>query len=134
MSNVYILRCGDVVKIGISNDPYKRVKQLQTGNSNKISLVCYVKMRTRIEAHNLESVLHKEFYSDNTLGEWFDINELDVIDYIRNEHIINVVIPKNVLVTESTVSPMGFTMFGIGKSVDCNDTKEYEIEPRCLAS
>jgi len=58
-------------KIGISkNDPTKRVKQLQTGNSNKLSLLTYYESKTYKE---VESWLHSRYSRYKTLAdnEWF---------------------------------------------------------------
>lgn len=55
------------IKIGRSIHPYKRLKQLQTGNPNKLRMI-----------HVFKNMGHLEYYLHNTLnsfrlcGEWFE--------------------------------------------------------------
>ena len=60
-------------KIGITKgDPIKRVKQLQTGCSNVISLLNSFESEYY---HKIESSLHREYKSYSTDGgkEWFEL-------------------------------------------------------------
>jgi len=68
---VYIAKCSDYeYKIGVSDDPEARVKQLQTGNPSKITLVSsYESENAEITEHKLHSLL--ESYA--LRGEWFKI-------------------------------------------------------------
>jgi hypothetical protein len=66
-------------KIGITTKTVeKRIKQLQTGNSEKINLVKYYKT----EHHrNLEAWLHRKFGANRLEGEWFDLDDAVVLDF-----------------------------------------------------
>lgn len=84
MGYVYLLmtnnELGEVFKIGVSkNDPNLRLKSLQTGNSNKISLVkCY-------ETDNyfkVEKMLHLKYNKERKSGEWFTLNNDSVLSFI----------------------------------------------------
>lgn len=57
------------IKIGHSKNPLKRIKQLQTGNDNKLTLllVCYADIY-------LEKRLHKMFLFHKKYGEWFTVS------------------------------------------------------------
>lgn len=61
---VYAIKESDTsnVKIGISKDPYRRLKQLQTANSSKLELVTYVEAKDRYKTekyyHQLNSDSH----------------------------------------------------------------------------
>lgn len=58
-------------KIGISKNPEVRLKQLQTGNSSKLSLIYKAKANNRFKD---ELELHKLFEEYKLQGEWFQLN------------------------------------------------------------
>jgi len=65
-------------KIGISSDPERRVKELNTGNSSEIKLIhCYL---ATDDKHKSETLAHAIFEEDRIRGEWFgsgiDISKL----------------------------------------------------------
>lgn len=60
------------IKIGMSGDPYARVKQLQTGNANKLVVKHVVATEKYKQMEKLLHVLCKE---EHLRGEWFSINE-----------------------------------------------------------
>jgi hypothetical protein len=70
-------------KIGITkNDIGKRIKQLQTGNSNQISLLnSYNTSNYKL----LEKILHKKFSSKKTEtnNEWFTLDNDEVNNFIK---------------------------------------------------
>jgi hypothetical protein len=74
---VYLIKAvsssGDVsYKIGKSVNPQKRVKELQTGNSNKLEISCVYDTQY---VNLLESTLHIHFKQFRMEGEWFAIDE-----------------------------------------------------------
>lgn len=86
MKYVYLANIEDtnIYKIGFTKQtPEKRVKNLQTGNPNKIVLVNSYKSEI---APSIESVIHNYFkHKKNNpedglrlLGEWFLLEKLDV--------------------------------------------------------
>lgn len=86
MKYVYLANIEDtnIYKIGFTKQtPEKRVKNLQTGNPNKIVLVNSYKSEI---APSIESVIHNYFkHKKNSpedglklLGEWFLLEKLDV--------------------------------------------------------
>jgi hypothetical protein len=56
------------IKLGISVDPERRLRDLQTGNSNELELVAYVKAKNRFAD---ETALHKKASGHHIRGEWF---------------------------------------------------------------
>jgi Rha family phage regulatory protein len=60
-------------KIGISKNPQARLKQLQTGNSSKLSLIYTTKAESRFQD---ELELHKLFEEYKLQGEWFHLNNI----------------------------------------------------------
>ena len=59
------------IKIGISNNPKKRLQQLQTGSPYKLKLLTIVKGRGDLE-RSLHSFLKP--YKQSCKGEWFDFD------------------------------------------------------------
>lgn len=83
MKIVYLLQVGDIpqYKIGVtSGDVNKRVKQLQTGNSDKIIVVNVFKSDFN---RKIESRLHKKYETKRLEGEWFQLNDEDVNNFIN---------------------------------------------------
>lgn len=58
-----------MIKIGRSINPVKRLKQLQTGNPNKLKLIASFKNQGWKEKH-----LHEKLSRFRLEGEWFDYN------------------------------------------------------------
>jgi len=57
----------DAVKIGWAKDPFARLRDLQIGNPNNLTLAfCFATER------NTERILHKRFRNQHIRGEWFD--------------------------------------------------------------
>jgi len=73
---IYIITNGEHYKIGYSNNPSKRCRQLQTGSSAK--LVLYGVTDGTIAD---EEALHKKFQLQRVRGEWFNLSMED-IEYI----------------------------------------------------
>lgn len=76
---VYLIRCGETnrYKIGISKNVLGRVETLQTGNPEKLHVVCYF---PAIDAQAKEQELHKHYEEKQVMREWFELTEKDV-DY-----------------------------------------------------
>ena len=67
----FITNKDSAVKIGVSRDPRKRLKQLQTGNHTPLKIKKLVKLKSRSEAYKLEAELHQKFKNKKILNEWF---------------------------------------------------------------
>ncbi|MFL0912641.1 GIY-YIG nuclease family protein [Vibrio parahaemolyticus] len=65
------------IKIGISKDPVKRLKALQTGNSRRLALMGWIDSGSDRE---LERQLHQKYREQRVIGEWFEINHEVVLD------------------------------------------------------
>ena len=81
----YIYLIGEIgnenrYKIGStrSKDINKRLKQLQTGNSEEL----YIKESFETShPFKLETMLHNRFKTSNLIGEWFELSNEDVRDF-----------------------------------------------------
>ena len=67
-THLYVLKCGDLYKIGVTNNIARRVKTLQIGNPKPIS-VEYIE--ERYKPHKAEHYLHQQFSTRRVKGEWF---------------------------------------------------------------
>jgi len=68
----------------------KRIKQLQTGNPNKLSLLQSYQATER--GRRLESMLHTHYKFKRISGEWFELDKNDIESFIeicnQKQHII----------------------------------------------
>ena len=72
MRSVYLIRGNDgKYKIGIAKTPSQRIKQLQTGNSDKLQLIETYQSEN---ASKIESALHNRYAHVRNEGEWFDLS------------------------------------------------------------
>jgi hypothetical protein len=67
------------VKIGYSTTPAKRLSQLQTGNSDRLELLCTFKGSAKIEAE-----IHERLHQDRLIGEWFRMSSS--VSYVLSEY------------------------------------------------
>ena len=68
----------DRVKIGYTVDLKVRLNTLQTGCPHELKLIHSEEGNKRKERE-----LHKRFFNDRTIGEWFEISD-EIREYIRN--------------------------------------------------
>ena len=85
VSYIYVICENDKspVKIGFSNNPEKRLKQLQTGHPNILTL----HYKEEIDSSNvkiLEKIIHKENKHHNVSGEWFNLSPQDAVLEIKH--------------------------------------------------
>lgn len=79
---VYLLKIPEksIYKIGVSKDVEKRIKQLQTGNCEQITLVHKFKSNY---PYKIESVLHGMYKFKRIEGEWYDMSAKEVENFIE---------------------------------------------------
>ena len=86
---VYIIRHGNqrIYKIGISDKPEKRVKQLQTGNPYPLKIIFQTSIISSIHCRKVESVIHKYLKEKGhwIRGEWFRIEDNDLVFMIAKQ-------------------------------------------------
>tara|TARA_R110000772_G_scaffold184082_4_gene295187 strand:- start:84 stop:398 length:315 start_codon:yes stop_codon:yes gene_type:complete len=84
MKIVYLLKeCGDLpkYKIGVtSRGVEKRIKQLQTGNSERIEVI---QTFPSVFNRKIESSLHRKYETKRLEGEWFQLDNEDVDKFIN---------------------------------------------------
>lgn len=85
MKYVYLIKSKEtqLYKIGIATNPYKRIKNLQTGNAELLEIIHTYKT---INYNNIEKALHNQFSYIRKNGEWFDFDvdiELNFLKYCK---------------------------------------------------
>lgn len=76
LSKIYILQVGDFFKIGYTtNSVEKRVKQLQTGSPDKITIKYIFESNYKM---SVERSLHRLFSHKRISGEFFDLSVDDL--------------------------------------------------------
>ena len=76
---IYLIKSDTSYKIGISKNPYKRIKELQTGNSLNLELISIFET---CFANKLEKTLHRTFEHLHDRGEWFFLSPDDIKGFI----------------------------------------------------
>lgn len=72
MRYVYLIRGNDGrYKIGITKNPKQRIRQLQTGNSDDLTIIETYQSEN---AFKIETALHNRFSHVRQSGEWFDLS------------------------------------------------------------
>lgn len=82
MSYIYVIGTENQVKIGFSKTPEKRLKQLQTGNMNKLQLF-YKEEVQDSKVRIIEHLIHRDLKDKKTRGEWFNISPQDAISHLQ---------------------------------------------------
>lgn len=84
---LYIISNGDgAIKVGVSKNPTKRVKQLQTGNENRLELLFYEEFECpREKVFKVEHMVHRELRNrcQKRVGEWFYLDNLS-LEQVKN--------------------------------------------------
>lgn len=80
MKYVYLIQSleNSYYKIGISKNPQRRIKQLQTGNSSKLKLI---EIYPSHHANVIEKTLQRRYSHLRKEGEWFDLSLLNEISF-----------------------------------------------------
>jgi len=79
---IYIIEAKEnKIKIGISKDPEKRLKQLQTGSFDKLKLVYKVEVKKE-QSRYLEKKIHHNNNFNRINGEWFCISKQTAISEV----------------------------------------------------
>lgn len=75
---VYIMSAGEHIKVGVSDNPKSRRKQLSTGCPYEITIKALVGPVSRDVAIQIEKSVHMELQGFHQKGEWFCVNAHDV--------------------------------------------------------
>jgi Meiotically up-regulated gene 113 len=84
---VYLIRCGEYCKIGKSNDPVRRLVDLQIATPHECELVFQIQSAN---SYRLEALAHRTFKNKHHRGEWFKIagDEVTaVIEFLKSNEV-----------------------------------------------
>ncbi len=83
MNSIYLIKNSEEshYKIGVSNNPMKRLSQLQTGCPSELILLETYQSEVSYE---IEKVLHRWFSHLKKEGEWFDFSIVEEVEFKRN--------------------------------------------------
>jgi len=81
MKCVYLIRGNNgKYKIGIAKNPTQRIKNLQTGNSDRLTIIETYQSEN---ASKIETTLHNHFRHVRNHGEWFDLSISEEVSFIE---------------------------------------------------
>ena len=63
--------------IVVLNTVFNRIKQLQTGNANELTVYLIVRCKDRETMFMLEGMLHRKFNEFKKCGEWFEFEPVE---------------------------------------------------------
>lgn len=100
----YIVQEGknNTYKIGKANNPAERIKGLQIGSSEELSLIAFC-----IGGYTLETFLHRKFETKKKRGEWYNLTQEDLNFILELFHKISS--PEEI------------------KLITCPDSKEHKL-------
>jgi len=79
MTSLYLIKAGKNYKIGWTRNIQKRVVLFQTGNASRIKIIGDYPTNMPIQA--LEAWFHEAFRDKRVRGEWFKLNDSDLIKF-----------------------------------------------------
>jgi hypothetical protein len=93
--SVYVIQSGNTnyYKIGVSVDPYSRMKDLQIGNPVDLKIIASYKVK---DAEKIEHELHTVFKNKRLKREWFELNKRDlevcnsIVPFIEKVYMLDV--------------------------------------------
>jgi hypothetical protein len=109
---VYLVLCQEqksiFVKIGVADEPIKRLRGLATGCPLDPEILAYVELPSRPVAFQVERGLHRELLPWRIRGEWFKFDPRDRAAF--NERLREVLVPWN-----KPSQPMKWTKLNAGE-------------------
>ncbi len=115
---VYLIRSGetDYYKIGCSNNPIKRLDELQPGNPEKLLLVNTRKCSNRREAYGVETATHSKFAKFRIHSEWFRLKGLQY--FMAKEFMAEYSVPEINYTGNPIDTERNLEMFAMHKAGD----------------
>lgn len=72
------------IKIGIANDPERRLNDLQVANFETLCFHRFWWMPGLPITSRIEAAFKRDFAAHNIRGEWFDVDPSDAVAYVEN--------------------------------------------------
>lgn len=81
LGTVYVIKSGDLIKIGITQSPRERLRTIETGTGRKLDVI-YLSKQCR-NYRDVEKSAHVLFSNQRLLGEWFEADFRHIIYYFH---------------------------------------------------
>lgn len=98
MKFIYLIKSKDsqLYKIGISTNPHKRLRELQTGNPEELILIYKYLAKNPIQ---LEKSFHNRYSYLNKINEWFNFDVIIESNFLRECLLIdnNISVSKKII-------------------------------------
>jgi hypothetical protein len=80
MNEIYLIQklTDSTFKIGVSKNPKRRIKSVQTGNEGKLKIFCTYPSEY---AYKIEKTLHRLYSHCKCEGEWYNISLVEAYDF-----------------------------------------------------
>lgn len=90
LAHLYIISEGEdgPIKIGRSRNAWTRLQALQTGNPRSLKIAAAWALRPD-EVVEAESMLHEELENFELVGEWFQLSEKFIFEYMPDFFLAN---------------------------------------------
>ena len=76
-------------KVGESNKPQERVKNLQTGNPRRLYIYRVIECATKQRAQAMEDIIHKRYAHRRNNGEWFTLSKEEIDEICKEIERLN---------------------------------------------
>lgn len=93
-TDVYLIACGDYVKVGVAVDPKARLHDLQVGNPYDLTLVKTFPHRSRLHALLCERTAHQVLSKFAHHREWFSCSTEHALQVLEAVHAATKTIRK----------------------------------------
>lgn len=118
------------IKIGFSKDLKRRLRQLQTGNPDRLALMGEIRTRDKDQDRFIEADLHRHFSKQRQEGsEWFYLYAEDIVETLKSNSANGYITvgndPFEIISYDSDVVPEFAIPWAWG------DVEVYEFCPAC---
>ena len=81
-NKLYIMKCLEFYKIGITHNPRARESTIQSSNPTEVRLINYFELPKKLNTRRLciefEESVHQSFSSKKVRGEWYALDSEDI--------------------------------------------------------
>ena len=84
---MYLIKSGELYKIGITEDLRRRIRGLRNQSSARVRPVAHAVVCCQLQAREIERALHLKFQAGRKHGEWFKLDRFEVhrvVTYLRS--------------------------------------------------
>ena len=116
------------VKIGFSHHPPSRLKEIQTGNPDKLSLCGSLSFNQKIVVELIEKIIHSHLKDNNVhlRGEWFNIKVKTALSILEHFPLCRENLFKEVKIKKEKIeNTIDLLQYGFQKKIISDD--EYDL-------